>query len=364
MLRNEICSRLNYLCEVGVGYLTLHRSTRTLSGGEVQRVNLTTCLGASLVNTLFVMDEPSIGLHPRDVGQLVRVMHNLRDKGNTLLVVEHEEQIIRAADNLIDLGPGRGEHGGELVWNGPIEDFVGQALRLPNSGMASEALALQSHSLTRDYLSGRKSIPIPKSRRKSKWSIKITGAREHNLKNIDVDLPLGVFTCVTGVSGSGKSTLIHDVLYRNLLRAKGQSADQEPGACKSITGTHRIGDVVMVDQSPLARTPRSTPILYLGLFDQVRKLFAAQSEAMAQGLTASAFSFNSGTGRCERCSGTGYEKIEMQFLSDLYVRCAECEGKRFQPHVLGVRLHDKSLHDVLELPIREAIHFFAQLDED
>src|SRR4029453_14479673 len=249
MLRDEICARLNYLCEVGVGYLTLDRSTRTLSGGEVQRVNLTTCLGASLANTLFVMDEPSIGLHPRDVGQLVRVMHNLRDKGNTLLVVEHEEQIIRAADNLIDLGPGRGEHGGELVWNGPLDEFL-------RRNQVPAATAPQS--LTRDYLINRKSIPVPKSRRRWTSSIKILGARQHNLKNINVELPLGVFTCVTGVSGSGKSTLIHDVLYRNLLRAKGQSSDQEPGACKSITGTHRIGDVVMVDQSPLSRTPRST----------------------------------------------------------------------------------------------------------
>jgi excinuclease ABC subunit A len=220
-----------------------------------------------------------------------------------------------------------------------------------------------SPSLTRDYLAGRKSIPVPKSRRKWTSSVKILGARQHNLKNIDVELPLGVFTCVTGVSGSGKSTLIHDVLYRNLLRAKGQSSDQEPGACKSITGTHRIGDVVMVDQSPLSRTPRSTPILYLGLFDQVRELFAAQPEAMAQGLTAGAFSFNSGNGRCERCSGTGYEKIEMQFLSDLYVRCAECEGKRFQPHVLKVQFHEKSIHDVLELTISEAVQFFAQTGE-
>jgi len=350
MLRGEICARLNYLCEVGVGYLTLDRSTRTLSGGEVQRVNLTTCLGASLANTLFVMDEPSIGLHPRDVGQLVRVMHNLRDKGNTLLVVEHEEQIIRAADNLIDLGPGRGEHGGELVWNGALSNFLRDGDVAPQS-------------LTRDYLTSRKSIPVPKSRRKWTSSVKILGARQHNLKNIDVELPLGVFTCVTGVSGSGKSTLIHDVLYRNLLRAKGQSSDQEPGACKSITGAHRIGDVVMVDQSPLSRTPRSTPILYLGLFDQVRELFAAQPEAMAQGLTAGAFSFNAGNGRCERCSGTGYEKIEMQFLSDLYVRCAECEGKRFQPHVLKVRLHEKSIHDVLELTVSEAIEFFARLGE-
>src|SRR5213079_2547540 len=184
------------------------------------------------------------------------------------------------------------------------------------------------------------------------------------LKNIDVDLPLGVFTCVTGVSGSGKSTLIHDVLYRHLLRAKGQSSDQESGACKSITGTHRISDVVMVNQSLLARTPRSTPILYLGLFDQVRELFAAQPEAMAQGLTAGSFSFNSGNGRCERCSGTGYEKIEMQFLSDLYVRCAECEGKRFQPHVLKVRVHEKSIHEILELTISEGIQFFAQTGED
>ena len=365
MLRGEICARLNYLCEVGVGYLTLDRSTRTLSGGEVQRVNLTTCLGASLVNTLFVMDEPSVGLHPRDVGQLVRVMHSLRDKGNTLLVVEHEEQIIRAADNLIDLGPGRGEHGGELVWNGGLEDFLasdhlrlGRAGTLPTLARASRSSAPQS--LTRDYLTGCKSILIPKSRRKSNSSVKILGAREHNLKNVDIELPLGVFTCVTGVSGSGKSTLIHDVLYRNLLRAKGQSSDQEPGACNSITGVCRIGDVVMVDQSPLARTPRSTPILYLGLFDRVRALFAGQPEALAQGLTAGGFSFNSGNGRCERCSGTGYEKIEMQFLSDLYVRCAECEGGRFQPHVLKVRLHGKSIHDVLELTVSEAIQFFAE----
>ena len=370
MLRDEICARLNYLCEVGVGYLTLDRSTRTLSGGEVQRVNLTTCLGASLANTLFVMDEPSIGLHPRDVGQLVRVMHNLRDKGNTLLVVEHEEQIIRAADNLIDLGPGRGEHGGDLVWNGPLEEFIsrdrlrlGSARRVPEGIRPREPAGKTFRSrrqkcgrerprspiLTRDYLTGVSPFRF-RNRGENRLRRSRSSAREqHNLKNIDVELPLGVFTCVTGVSGSGKSTLIHDVLYRNLLRAKGQSSDQELGACKSITGAHRIGDVVMVDQSLLARTPRSTPILYLGLFDQVRELFAAQPEAMAQGLTASAFSFNSGNGRCERCSGTGYEKIEMQFLSDLYVRCAECEGKRFQPHVLKVQLHEKSIHDVLEL---------------
>src|SRR5437879_938787 len=240
MLRDEICARLNYLCEVGVGYLTLDRSARSLRGGEVHRVNLATWLGASLVNTLFVLDEPSIGLHPRDIGRLVRVMHNLRDRGNTLLVVEHEEQIIRAADNLIDIGPGRGERGGELVFNGALDQLL-----------------FHNKSLTADYLGGRKTIPVPKKRRRSTSSIKITGAREHNLKNVDVDLPLGVFTCVTGVSGSGKSTLIHDVLYRNLLIAKGQSSDHQPsqsygsageaGACKSVSGAHRINEVVMVE---------------------------------------------------------------------------------------------------------------------
>ena len=346
MLRNEVVARLRYLCEVGLGYLTLDRSTRTLSGGEVQRVNLTTCLGASLVNTLFVMDEPSVGLHPRDVGRLVRVMHDLRDKGNTLLVVEHEEAVIRSSDHVIDIGPGRGERGGELVFSGALEEMV-----------------FPGKSLTADYLTGRKSIPVPKSRRKSTASIRISGAREHNLKSLDVEIPLGIFNCVTGVSGSGKSTLIHEVLYRRLLQAKGQPSEQEPGACKSVTGAHRIGDVVMVDQAMLARTPRSTPILYLGLYDRVRELFAAQPEAMAQGLTASAFSFNSGSGRCERCCGTGFEKIEMQFLSDLYVRCAECEGRRFQPHVLRVQLHEKSIHDVLQLTVHEAIQFFALIGE-
>src|SRR5258707_3765605 len=304
-------------------------------------------------------------------------MHNLRDKGNTLVVVEHEEQIIRAADNLIDLGPGRGEDGGELVWNGSLNDFLGSAGASPAVSRASRDTGIifggapntagegarAPQSLTRDYLTGRKSIRFPKSRRKWTSAIKITGARQHNLKTIDVDLPLGVFACVTGVSGSGKSTLIHDVLYRHVLIAKGQATDQEAGACKSVSGAHRINEVVMVDQSPLARTPRSTPILYLGLYDRVRELFAAQPEAMSQGLTASAFSFNSGSGRCERCSGTGFEKIEMQFLSDLYVRCAECEGKRFQPHVLKVQVHGKSIHDVLELTVHEAIEFFAQIGQ-
>ncbi|MEO6872354.1 MAG: excinuclease ABC subunit A [Chthoniobacterales bacterium] len=393
MLCAEIVTRLNYLCEVGVGYLTLDRSTRTLSGGEVQRVNLTTCLGASLVNTLFVMDEPSVGLHPRDVGRLVRVMHNLRDKGNTLLVVEHEEAIIRAADHLLDIGPGRGEQGGELVFQGTLNEMLGSApvpgagegvppsrtsentngsrrskpdrkSSLPRDASTStrDARATPAFSLTAEYLSGRKSIPIPKARREFKHTLKIKGGSEHNLQNLDVEIPLGIFTCVTGVSGSGKSTLVHDVLYKNLLRERGEQGE-EAGACKSVTGAHRVGQIVMVDQSSLSRTPRSTPILYLGVYDRVRELFAALPEAMAQGLTASAFSFNSGSGRCERCGGTGFEKVEMQFLSDLYVRCAECEGKRFQPHVLRVKLEGRSIHDLLELTVSEAVEFFASLGE-
>jgi excinuclease ABC subunit A len=235
----------------------------------------------------------------------------------------------------------------------------GRGARAPQSNARPPR---DSQSLTRDYLAGKKSIPIPKIRRKSAAALKIKGATEHNLKNLEVEIPLGIFTCVTGVSGSGKSTLIHEVLYQNLLRARG-SGSEEAGACKGISGAHRIGEIVMVDQAPLSRTPRSTPILYLGIYDRVRELFAAQPQAMAQGLTASAFSFNSGSGRCERCGGTGFEKVEMQFLSDLYVRCAECEGRRFQPHVLKVKVEGRSIHDVLELTVSQAIEFFTALGE-
>jgi excinuclease ABC subunit A len=344
MLRNEVATRLRYLVEVGLGYLSLDRPSRTLSGGEVERVNLTTCLGASLVNTLFVLDEPTVGLHPRDVGRLITVMKNLRDKGNTLLVVEHEETVIRSADNLIELGPGRGETGGELVFNGPISGLAGV-----------------KKSLTADYLTGRKFIPTPKKRRAPKAFIKVQGASEHNLRNIDVDIPLGVFACVTGVSGSGKSTLVQDVLFQNLQHAKGVAADESRGACKKISGSHRIEQVVMVDQSPLSRTPRSSPAVYLGVFEHIRALFGALPEAAEQGLTAGSFSFNAGNGRCERCGGNGFEKIEMQFLSDLFVRCPECAGKKFQPHILKIRLHGKSIHDLLELSVSEAIRFFDRL---
>ena len=364
MLVAEVTSRLGYLDEVGLGYLSLDRPTRTLSGGEVERVNLTTCLGASLVNTLFVLDEPSIGLHPRDTGRLIRVMQQLRDKGNTLLVVEHDEAVIRAADNLVEIGPGRGAAGGELVFNGPVSEMTNGARTSAlksggNVGLKSKLLS----SLTADYLTGAKSIPVPKKRRKPTGFISVKGASEHNLHNIDVEFPLGVLACVTGVSGSGKSTLVHDVLYGNLLAAKNLTTEEAPGALKKLLGAHKIEQVVMIDQSPLSRTPRSTPAVYLGVFDDIRELFAGTPDAVTHGLTASAFSFNSGVGRCERCGGMGFEKIEMQFLSDVFIRCAECEGKRYQAHVLEIRFAEKSIHDMLELTVSEAIRFFSELGE-
>ncbi|MDD5349212.1 MAG: excinuclease ABC subunit UvrA [Chthoniobacteraceae bacterium] len=338
MVRGEVASRLRYLCEVGLGYLSLDRPTRTLSGGEVERVNLTTCLGASLVNTLFVMDEPTVGLHPRDVHRLLDVMRDLRDRGNTLVVVEHEEAVLRAADNLVEIGPGRGEGGGELVYSGPLSKLRG--------------------TLTADYLTGKKRIPIPASRRAPKGWLKVEGATQNNLASIDAAFPVGVFTCVTGVSGSGKSTLVHEVLYRNLLKLRGGQEEEDAGACRGIRGAEAFSSVVMVDQAPLSRTPRSSPIVYLDHFDAIRERFAMLPEAMAAGLSASAFSFNSGTGRCDRCSGMGFEKIEMQFLSDLFVRCPECGGKRYQPHVLRIHLREKSIADVLEMTVAEARVFF------
>ena len=344
-LQKEITSRLRYLENVGLGYLNLDRSTRTLSGGEVMRVTLTTCLGASLVNTLFVLDEPSVGLHPRDTGRLIGVMHHLRDKGNTLLVVEHEESVMRAADNLIEIGPGRGEQGGELVFHGPHSE-------LPTA----------RRSLTADYLLGRKSIPIPDKRRKPKpgHAIRIERASQNNLQRIDVTIPLSLFCAITGVSGSGKSTLVHEVLYENLIRKKGLSSENEPGRCRAITGDEPISRVIMVDQSPPSRTPRSTPAVYTGAWDHIRAVFAETEDAMEQEVGPGYFSFNSGTGRCGRCQGAGYEKVEMQFLSDLYVKCPECEGKRFRPEALAIRHHDKSIHDVLEMTVTEAIPFFLQ----
>ena len=357
LLQDQILSRLRYMNEVGLGYLTLDRPTRTLSGGEIERVNLTTCLGASLVNTLFVMDEPTVGLHPRDTGRLVNVMHALRDKGNTLVVVEHEEAVIRSADHVVDIGPGRGGDGGKLM-------FCGPAVEIQDPGSSVQS------SLTSDYLSGRKTIPIPAQRRKANRTIKMLGVRHHNLRNIDVEIPLGVLCCVTGVSGSGKSSLVHDVLYRNLVGnwgegtriASGPDDHDSAGACRSLRGDEEIGEVIMVDQSPLARSPRSTPAVYIGAYDAIRELFGTQPDALSAGLSPSSFSFNAGDGRCERCSGIGFEKVEMQFLSDLFLRCPECEGRRFQSHILQIRIRDRSIHDVLEMTARDAISFFEGND--
>ncbi|MBU6181116.1 MAG: excinuclease ABC subunit A, partial [Verrucomicrobia bacterium] len=354
MLHREIVNRLGYLREVGLGYLDLDRPTRTLSGGETERVNLTTCLGASLTSTLFVLDEPTVGLHPRDVGRLVGVMRRLRDLGNTLVVVEHEEAVIRAADHLVDIGPGRGEGGGELVYAGP------------GAATAAAAVTLfESHprSLTMEYLSGAKTVPVPSERRKPQRWLAVKRAAQHNLKKIDVDFPLGVLCCVTGVSGSGKSTLVHSVLHGNLLEALGlPTGETEIGQCREIRGAGHLREVVMVDQSPLARTPRSTPAVYTGLFETIRKLFAESSDGMARGLSPGYFSFNSGAGRCGRCMGNGFEKVEMQFLSDLYVTCPECEGKRYTPEALEIRLGEKNLDEVLSMTVSESIAWFSAME--
>ena len=347
LVMREIQSRLSYLIRVGLSYLTLDRTARSLSGGELQRVHMTTCLGASLVNTLFVLDEPSIGLHPRDIGRLIEIMEGLRDAGNTVLVVEHEESVIRAADHLVDVGPGRGENGGELVYEGP-------PMAIPIEG-----------SLTSQYLTGELEIKIPLKRRKAQRGqiLRILGAKHNNLKQINIDIPLFCFVCVSGVSGSGKSTLLHDVVYRNLLHARGEITDEPPGQVRAIKGAEKIGDIVMVDQSPLSRTPRSTPVVYVGAFEHVRALFAETPDARAEGHKPGHFSFNSGSGRCGRCSGNGFEKVEMQFLSDLYVRCPECEGKRYARTTLEILLDNKSIHDILELTVDAALVFFKARKE-
>lgn len=355
MLYEEVSNRLGYLQEVGLGYLNLDRPTRTLSGGETERVNLTTCLGASLTNTLFVLDEPTVGLHPRDVGKLIGVMKRLRDLGNTLVVVEHEEAVIRAADHLIDIGPGRGEGGGELV-------FAGDGLN--TIAAAKNQLSKNPQALTLEYLAGSKSIPVPTKRREPSEWIAIKRATQHNLKKVDVEIPLGVFCCVTGVSGSGKSTLIHSVLYGNLMDALGLAgSDLEVGQCKSISGAGKIREVVMVDQAPLARTPRSTPAVYTGIFEPIRKLFSESPDGKSRGVTPGYFSFNSGAGRCQRCAGNGYEKVEMQFLSDLFVTCPECEGKRYTPEALEIELNGETIHTVLSKTVSESIEFFFAMED-
>ncbi len=350
MLRREIVARLRFLDGVGLGYLALDRPSRTLSGGEIQRVNLTTCLGTSLVNTLFVLDEPSIGLHPRDTGRLIATIRRLRDAGNTVVVVEHDESVIRAADRVLDLGPGRGRDGGRLVFSGTPAD-------LEAGGRSGGA-----ESLTAAYLAGARRMETPRARRKLDMgrAIRVRGARANNLAGLDVDAPLGGVVCFTGVSGSGKSTLVHDVIYKNLLRAR-QQAVEGPGAAEEVAGAELVGDILLVDQTPISRTPRSNPALYVGVYDAIRELLASTEEARAQGLNAGSFSFNSGTGRCERCTGMGWERVEMQFLSDLFVRCPACEGRRFQPHVLRARLGGLSVTELLDLTIDAAIPFFNGL---
>ncbi len=387
-LLGEIRSRLSYLVDVGLGYLTLDRQSRTLSGGEVQRINLTTALGTSLVNTLFVLDEPSIGLHPRDIDRLIRVLRRLRDAGNTLVVVEHDPAVIRAADLVLDMGPGAGERGGEVVFFGSLRE-----------------LARSRRSLTARYLFGaaaKAGLPAPAAPRAAKSSppaasaaeapaLEVLGAAEHNLKGIDVRIPLNRLVCVSGVSGSGKSTLVQDVLYNALRRLKRKPADP-PGRHRAVTGHEHISQVVLVDQSPIGRTARSNPASYVGAFDAIRRLFAEEPLARERGYTAGTFSFNSGTGRCPACGGTGFEHIEMQFLSDVYLRCPDCDGRRYRREVLEVKLlpagaagaarqpaaaagraspvslpafapSARSVAEVLELTVAEACAFFASYPE-
>jgi excinuclease ABC subunit A len=344
LLLKEIRTRLGYLCDVGLGYLTLDRQSRTLSGGEVQRINLTTALGTSLVNTLFVLDEPSIGLHPRDMGRVIGVMQRLRDAGNTLVVVEHDPQIMFAADRILDMGPGPGERGGEIV-------FYGAPDKLRNE-----------KSLTAEYLSGRKRAAQPQPASRPQRFIELLGASEHNLKNLDARIALERLVCVTGVSGSGKSTLIQDVLYPALRKAMGKPTEA-PGAHRALRGADRVSDVVMVDQSPIGKTTRSNPASYVGAFDEIRKLFAGAPAAKERGYTAGTFSFNSGNGRCPTCSGCGFEHVEMQFLSDVYLRCPDCDGRRYRDEILEVRIDYKSIADVLGMTVHEAARFFRKNEE-
>ena len=338
----EIRRRLGFLRDVGLDYLTLDRLSSTLSGGESQRINLATSLGSALVDTLYVLDEPSIGLHSRDNERLIRILRKLRDQGNTVLVVEHDADMIKVADAVVDMGLGAGEQGGRVIFSGPL------------SGLLAEP-----RSLTAKYLRDELAIPVPATRRKAiAQKIRITEATEHNLKNVDIDIPLGVLTCVTGVSGSGKSTLVHDVIYAALKRAKGDW-DRRVGTHRKLEGHEFVSDVVLVDQNPIGRTPRSNPVTYLKAFDPIRELFAATKDARSRGLTASHFSFNVPGGRCEACEGEGEVKVEMQFLADVFVPCDQCEGKRFKPQVLDVKYRGRSVDQVLDMTVREALAFFA-----
>lgn len=339
----EIDARLQFLLDVGLDYLTLSRSAGTLSGGEAQRIRLATQIGSGLVGVLYVLDEPSIGLHQRDNRRLIETLTKLRDMGNTLIVVEHDEDTMREADWIVDVGPGAGEHGGEIVHSGSFEELL-----------------KNTKSITGDYMAGRRSIEVPASRRPvdKERELTVRGARENNLKNVTVSFPLGVFTAVTGVSGSGKSTLVNDILYTSLAN-KLNGAKQVPGRHKSIDGLEHLDKVIHVDQSPIGRTPRSNPATYTGVFDHIRKLFAETSEAKMRGYTPGRFSFNVKGGRCEDCSGDGTLKIEMNFLPDVYVPCETCHGKRYNRETLEVHYKGKTIADVLEMPVEEAAEFFA-----
>jgi excinuclease ABC subunit A len=339
----ELNRRLSYLDDVGIGYLTLNRLSSTLSGGESQRINLATSLGSSLVGAVYVLDEPSIGLHPRDNGKLIAILQALRQVGNTVIVVEHDAEMMLASDIIVDLGPRAGEQGGEIVFNGSVA-----------------AIRNSSTSLTGAYLSGRKSIPVPSQRRSpSGYSLRVLGAAEHNLKWIDVEIPLGVFVCITGVSGSGKSTLVHDILYNGVHRLLG-AGGARAGRHRGIEGVEHLSAIEMVDQSPIGRTPRSNPVTYIQVFDHIRTLFASTPAARLHGMKPGAFSFNVPGGRCDACEGDGVVKVEMQFLADLYLTCDVCKGKRYKREVLDIKYRGKNIDDVLGMTVDEAARFFGQ----
>ena len=340
----EIDARLQFLIDVGLEYLTLSRSAGTLSGGEAQRIRLATQIGSGLTGVIYILDEPSIGLHQRDNDKLLATLKRLRDLGNTVIVVEHDEDTMYAADMVIDIGPGAGVHGGNVIAQGTAEEIK----NIPDS-------------ITGQYLSGRKKIPVPKKRRKAKpVSITIKGAKENNLKNLDVKIPLGVFTCVTGVSGSGKSSLINEVLYKNLAK-KLYGSSEKGGKCKEIVGVENIDKIINIDQSPIGRTPRSNPATYTGVFDYIRDIFANTNEAKLRGYQKGRFSFNVAGGRCEACQGDGVLKIEMHFLPDVYVPCEVCKGKRYNKETLEVKYKGKSISDILEMTVEEALEFFANI---
>jgi len=339
----EVCSRLDYLYKVGLEYLTLDRLAATLSGGESQRIQLATALGSNLVGALYVLDEPSIGLHPRDTGRLIEILKSLRNLGNTILVVEHDPEMIGQADKILDLGPGAGEHGGRIVYSGSYKGLVED-----------------SHSLTARYLSGDLSVPSGRERRvPGKFHLEIRGASEHNLKSIDVDIPLGLMVCVSGVSGSGKSTLVHDVLYNTLMSRRGIAAPR--ANVQAVEGDEKLANVVLVDQSPLGRTPRSNPVTYIKAFDAIREIFASTPEAKKHHFSPGHFSFNIPGGRCETCQGDGTVTVGMQFLADIELVCEDCQGMRFKPTVLGVRYKGKNIHEVLQMTVKEALAFFANV---